>query len=40
MQDNEVWELVDLSERVKPIGCKWVHKIKKDSKGRLNNTKA
>ncbi|RDX86467.1 hypothetical protein CR513_32197, partial [Mucuna pruriens] len=29
MQDNDVWDLVDLPEGVKPIGCKWLFKTKK-----------
>ncbi|RDX82351.1 hypothetical protein CR513_36873, partial [Mucuna pruriens] len=33
MQDNDVWDLVELPEGVKPIGCKWIFKTKKDSKG-------
>ncbi|RDX76265.1 hypothetical protein CR513_43765, partial [Mucuna pruriens] len=32
MQDNNVWDLVELHESVKPIGCKWIFKTKKDSK--------
>ena len=35
MNDNEFWNLVELSEGVKPIGCKWIFKIKKDSKGNI-----
>ena len=30
MYDNKVWNLVDLPEGAKVIGCKWVHKIKHD----------
>ena len=26
MSQNEVWELVELSNGCKPIGCKWVYK--------------
>ncbi|RDY08220.1 hypothetical protein CR513_07571, partial [Mucuna pruriens] len=33
MQDNDIWDFVELSEGVKPIGCKWLFKTKKDSKG-------
>jgi len=33
MQDNDVWDLVELLEGVKPIDCKWIFKNKKDSKG-------
>ncbi|TYK23864.1 gag/pol protein [Cucumis melo var. makuwa] len=31
---DDVWELVDLPERVQPIGCKWIYKRKKDSAGK------
>ena len=31
MYFNSVWELVDLPKRVKPIGCKWIYKKKRDS---------
>jgi hypothetical protein len=31
MYDNKVWDIVHLSEGVKPIGCKWIFKTKKDS---------
>ena len=26
MNDNEFWDLVELPEGVKPIGCKWIFK--------------
>ncbi|EXB30189.1 hypothetical protein L484_000636 [Morus notabilis] len=29
MYSNSVWQLVDLSEGVKPIGCKWIFKRKR-----------
>ena len=29
MGSNKVWELVDLPEGIKPIGCKWVYKRKR-----------
>ncbi|RDX62334.1 hypothetical protein CR513_59347, partial [Mucuna pruriens] len=35
MQDNGVWDLVELLEGVKPISCKWIFKTKKDSKGNI-----
>nr|KYP32674.1 hypothetical protein KK1_046577 [Cajanus cajan] len=31
MQDNDVWDLVELLEGVKPIGCTWIFKTKRDS---------
>ena len=35
MIDNGVWDLVELTECVKPIGCKWIFKTKQDSKGNI-----
>ena len=40
MQDNDVWDLVELPESVKPIGCKWIFKTKRDSKGNVERYKA
>ena len=40
MKDNDVWDLVPLPECVKPIGCKWVFKTKRDSKGDVERYKA
>ncbi|KAA0054700.1 gag/pol protein [Cucumis melo var. makuwa] len=40
MYFNSVWELVDLSEEVKPIGCKWIYKRKRDSAGKVQTFKA
>ena len=40
MKDNDVWDLVPLLEGAKPIGCKWIFKIKKDSKGNVERYKA
>jgi len=40
MQDNKVWELFPLPEGVKPIGCKWIFKTKRDSKGNVKRYKA
>eukprot|EP00253_Pinus_taeda_P031045 PITA_31045 len=38
--DNNTWKLVDCPENVKPIGCKWVYRIKYNKKGELGNYKA
>nr|CAN61880.1 hypothetical protein VITISV_018026 [Vitis vinifera] len=35
MKDNGVWDLVELPKSVKPIGCKWIFKTKRDSKGNI-----
>ena len=40
MKDNEVLDLVELPEGVKPIGCKCIFKTKKDSKGTIKRYKA
>ena len=40
MQDNKVWELVPLPEGVKPIGCKWLFKTKRDYNGNVERYKA
>ncbi|KAL4361061.1 hypothetical protein GQ457_04G024470 [Hibiscus cannabinus] len=40
MKNNEVWDLVLLPDGVKAIGCKWVFKTKKDSKGNIERYKA
>ncbi|TYK28868.1 gag/pol protein [Cucumis melo var. makuwa] len=35
MYFNSVWELVDLPKGVKPIGCKWIYKRKRNSAGKV-----
>ena len=40
MKSNKVWELVDLPEGIKPIGCKWVYKRKKNAEGKVETFKA
>jgi Reverse transcriptase (RNA-dependent DNA polymerase) len=39
MYDNKVWDIVPLPECVKPIGCKWIFKTKKDSEGNVKRYK-
>ena len=34
--DNETWDLVDAPKGVKPIGCRWVYKVKYNSDGSVN----
>uniref|UniRef100_A0A2N9EWH4 Integrase catalytic domain-containing protein n=1 Tax=Fagus sylvatica TaxID=28930 RepID=A0A2N9EWH4_FAGSY len=40
MDNNNVWDLVDLPNGCRPIGCKWVFKTKKDSTGKIERYKA
>ena len=40
MVNNDVWELVELPGNCKAIGCKWIFKTKKDSKGKIERFKA
>ena len=40
MKDNNAWDLVLLPEGVKPIGCKWVFKTKRDSQSDVERYKA
>ncbi|RVW41039.1 Retrovirus-related Pol polyprotein from transposon TNT 1-94 [Vitis vinifera] len=40
MKCNDVWDLVELSNSAKTIGCKWVFKTKKDSLGNIERYKA
>jgi Reverse transcriptase (RNA-dependent DNA polymerase) len=40
MYDNKVWDIIPLSEGVKPIGCKWIFKTKNDSEGNVERYKA
>ncbi|GJV45381.1 putative RNA-directed DNA polymerase [Tanacetum coccineum] len=40
MQINDVWELAELPNCVKPVGCKWVYKTKLYQKGNIERFKA
>ena len=40
MASNGVWDLVELPNGAKAIGCKWVFKTKKDSLGNIERYKA
>ena len=40
LQDNNVWELVELPKDRKPVGSKWVFKVKTNEDGEVNRYKA
>ena len=40
MEDNDVWDLIELPKGSKPIGCKWIFKTKRDSHGNVERYKA
>ena len=40
MSEDKVWTLSDAPEGVKPIGCKWVSKVKTDMEGKVVTYKA
>ncbi|KAK4266115.1 hypothetical protein QN277_027084 [Acacia crassicarpa] len=40
MASNRVWDLVELPDGAKAIGCKWVFKTKRDSLGNIDRHKA
>ncbi|KAI3468855.1 hypothetical protein Pfo_025518, partial [Paulownia fortunei] len=40
MYTNSVWDLVDMPNGVKPIGCKWIYKRKKGVDGKVETFKA
>ena len=40
MDQNEVCDLIELPEGYKKVGCKWVYKTKRDSKGNIERFKA
>ncbi|XP_055824514.1 uncharacterized protein LOC129893047 [Solanum dulcamara] len=40
LQDNQTWKVVDLPKGKKPIGCKWIFKVKYKSTGDIERNKA
>ena len=40
MEINNVWTLVDPLEGIKPIGCKWIFKRKRDADEKVETYKA
>jgi hypothetical protein len=39
MNANQVWKLEEIPKEAKTVGCKWVYKIKRDSKGNIDRFK-
>ena len=39
MDQNKVWDLVELLEGYKKVGCKWVFKTKRDTSGNIERYK-
>jgi len=37
LEENHTWTLVELSPHKKPIGCKWVYKVKFKSDGQVEH---
>ena len=40
MSSNGGWDLEDIPKGTKTVGCKWVYKIKRDSRGNVERFKA
>jgi hypothetical protein len=40
LAENETWDLVDAPKGVKPIGCRWVYKVKYNADRSINRYKA
>ena len=40
MSSNSVWDLEEIPKGAKIVGCKWVYKIKRDSRGNVERFKA
>ena len=40
MKSNSIWNLVDLPEGAKPIGCKWIYKRKRNAEGKVETFNA
>jgi hypothetical protein len=38
--ENDIWELVERPEGVKPILMKWVYKVKRDAQGNVERYKS
>jgi len=40
MSTNKVWDLTEIPKRAKTVGCKWVYKTKRGSRGNIERYKA
>ena len=40
MYSNQVWDLMEPPEGIKPIGCKWIYKKKRGVDGKVETFKA
>ena len=40
LAENETWDVVDTPKGLKPIGCKWVYKVKYNTDDSVNQYKA
>ena len=40
LDNNGTWELVPLPHGKKPVGCKWVYKVKRNAGGSVSKYKA
>ena len=40
MYSNQIWDLMEPPERIKPIGCKWIYKKKRGAYGKVETFKA
>lgn len=40
MHSRKVWNLVDRSQDVNPVGCRWVYTVKRDEHGKIIRFKA
>jgi Reverse transcriptase (RNA-dependent DNA polymerase) len=40
LKKNDTWDIVNLPKGKKPVGCKWVYKIKYNSNGTVERYKA
>ena len=40
MYSNQVWDLIEPPEGIKPVGCKWIYKKKRGADGKVETYKA